>query len=93
VASRLVPVGGQQQLARGLGVDFSKFEAGGLAPMLIVSASRTSSRRRRSVTACERSAYCRITDHDLAGAGHAKIIEKTRDVAATILAYLAERRI
>jgi pimeloyl-ACP methyl ester carboxylesterase len=63
VVSRLVPVGGQQELARGLGVDFSKVEAGGRAPILIVRASRTSSRRRRSVTACERSTYAgsRIT--------------------------------
>jgi pimeloyl-ACP methyl ester carboxylesterase len=28
VGSRLVPVGGQQALARGVGVEFSKFEAG-----------------------------------------------------------------
>ncbi len=87
------PVGGQPELAGGIGVDFSKFEGGGNRPMLIVQ-GKSDIVAPPSVGHGLRAKYGpRVTVHDVAGAGHAMIIEKTKEVAATIVRYLAQHRI
>ncbi len=87
------PVPGAQELTAGIGVDFSKFEGGGNKPMLIVQ-GKSDIVAPPTVGHDLRAKYGpRITVHDIAGAGHAMIIEKTGEVATTILQFLAKHRI
>ncbi len=87
------PVGGRQELTGGIGVDFSTFEGGGKAPMLIVQ-GKSDIVAPPSVGHGLRAKYgSRITVHDIAGAGHAMIIEKTPQVAAAVISHLAKHPI
>ena len=87
------PVPGAQELTAGIGVDFSKFEGGANKPMLIVQ-GKSDIVAPPAVGHELRAKYgSRITVHDIAGAGHAMIIEKTGEVATTILHFLANHRI
>jgi pimeloyl-ACP methyl ester carboxylesterase len=87
------PVPGAPELTSGIGVDFSKFEGGAGKPMLIVQGKSDIVAPPKIGHELRAKYGPRITVHDIRGAGHAMIIEKTGEVSATILRFLAKHRI
>ncbi len=87
------PIGGAQELKGGIGVDFSKFEGGGQAPMLVVQGKSDIVAPPKIGHDLKAKYGSRVTVHDVAGAGHAMIIEKPGEVATTILRFLSKHPI
>jgi pimeloyl-ACP methyl ester carboxylesterase len=87
------PVPGAQELTSGIGVDFSKFEGGANKPMLIIQGKSDIVAPPKIGHELRAKYGPRITVHDIAGAGHAMIIEKTAEVATLILRFLTKHRI
>ncbi len=87
------PQGGRQQLLSGGQVDFTKYEGGGKAPILVVQGKDDIVAPPANGHNLRTKYGSRVTVHDISAAGHAMIIEKPAEVATTITRYLAKHRI